>query len=83
MRPREVTISPLPGEDGSEAMVRRIVEVGPEVRVELEKVDGTQVRAQLTREQIAELELASGDIVYVRAPGATQRLTPEPASHHC
>jgi hypothetical protein len=36
------------------------------VRVELDLPDGTSARAQLTRAQTAELELARGDIVYVR-----------------
>ena len=38
-------------------MVRRVVHLGFEVRVELELPDGTQARAQLTRAQAEELEL--------------------------
>ena len=52
-------------------MVERIVHLGFEVRVELVRADGEKVWAQLTRDQGEELELADGQIVYVRAaPGA-------------
>jgi sulfate transport system ATP-binding protein len=80
VRPHDVTISPTPVEGGTEAMVRRVVHLGFEVRVELETVDGTQARAQLTRQQVAELELSDGDIVYVRAPDSAQTMTLEPAA---
>ena len=49
-------------------MVSRVVHLGFEVRVELELPDGSSARAQLTRAQTEELELARGDIVYVRPP---------------
>jgi sulfate/thiosulfate transport system ATP-binding protein len=80
VRPHDVTISPTPLQDATEAMVRRVVHLGFEVRVELETVDGTRARAQLTRAQVAELELCEGDIVYVRAPDPTQTLTPATAA---
>ena len=49
-------------------MVRRVVHLGFEVRLELELPDGTEARAQLTRAQAEELEVGAGDIVYVRPP---------------
>ena len=49
-------------------MVRRVVHLGFEVRVELELPDGSEARAQLTRAQAEELEVGAGDIVYVRPP---------------
>jgi sulfate transport system ATP-binding protein len=52
------------------------VHLGFEVRIELELPDGEPARAQLTRAQTEELELARGDIVYVRPPAAQ----PEPAA---
>jgi sulfate transport system ATP-binding protein len=68
MRPHDLRIS-LEAEDGAiEAMVTRIVHLGFEVRVEVELPDRTPARAQLTRAQATELELARGDIVYVRTP---------------
>ena len=42
----------------------RIVHLGFEVRVELETDDGARCRLQLTRDQVEELELAEGQIVY-------------------
>jgi sulfate transport system ATP-binding protein len=49
-------------------MVTRVVHLGFEVRVEVELPDRTPARAQLTRSQAGELELAAGDIVYVQTP---------------
>ena len=66
VRPHDVAVSLVPAEDAIEAMVSRVVHLGFEVRVELELPDGERARAQLTRGQTEELELARGDIVYVR-----------------
>lgn len=68
VRPHDVAISLQPESDTIEAMVSRVVHLGFEVRIELELPDGEAARAQLTRTQTAELELARGDIVYVRPP---------------
>src|SRR5205807_363493 len=68
VRPHDVTISLSPGPNAIEAMVARVVHLGFEVRIELELPGGEAARAQLTRTQTAELELARGDIVYVRPP---------------
>jgi len=46
--------------------VERIVRLGFETRVELVRDDGERLYAQLTRDEADELELAPGDIVYVR-----------------
>ena len=72
MRPHDVSVSLVPEPDAIEAMIARVVYLGFEVRIELELPDGSFARAQLTRAQTDELELARGDIVYVRPPlGAT------------
>ena len=70
VRPHDVAVSLTPGEDKLEAMVLRVVHLGFEVRIELELPGGEIARAQLTRAQTEELELARGDIVYVRPPAA-------------
>ena len=75
VRPHDVTVSLHPVDDGIEAMVSRVVHLGFEVRIELELPDGTHARAQLTRGQTEELELARGDIVYVRSPAEAAVLT--------
>lgn len=68
VRPHDVTIALEPGEARIEAMVKRVVHLGFEVRLELELPDGSEARAQLTRTQADELELGRGDIVYARPP---------------
>ncbi len=60
VRPHDVTVS-LVAEAGSiEAMVLRVVHLGFEVRIELELPDGSHARAQLTRAQTEQLEMARG-----------------------
>jgi sulfate transport system ATP-binding protein len=68
VRPHDVAVSLVQREDTIEALVRRVVHLGFEVRLELELPDGFDARAQLTRSQAEELEVADGDIVYVRPP---------------
>jgi sulfate/thiosulfate transport system ATP-binding protein len=73
LRPHDIQI--LPGgqdyySDAStvEALVRRVVHLGFEVRVELTLPDGRDIWAQVTRETAAELELAEGQILAARLP---------------
>ncbi|MBV9942883.1 MAG: TOBE-like domain-containing protein [Solirubrobacterales bacterium] len=68
IRPHDVTLSLRAGPGLIEAMVRRVVHLGFEVRVELELKGEQAARAQLTRAQAEELELHEGEIVYVRPP---------------
>ena len=68
VRPHDLAISLIPTEGAIEAMVSRVVHLGFEARIELELPGGQNARAQLTRGQTAELELARGDIVYVKPP---------------
>ena len=72
VRPHDVTIALEPGEGRLEAMVKRVVHLGFEVRVELELPDGSLARAQLTRAQADQLEIGRGDIVYVRVPQSAE-----------
>jgi sulfate transport system ATP-binding protein len=69
VRPHDVTVSPVPSDGAIEAMIKRVVHLGFEVRVELELPGGEAARAQLTRAQTDELELAAGDVVYVKWVG--------------
>ena len=52
-------------------MIQRIVHLGFEVRVELVLDDGRHVSAQVTRNEVEELELLEGQIVYVRPSRTT------------
>jgi sulfate transport system ATP-binding protein len=71
IRPHDIDIRLAPAEGALEAMIERIVHLGFEVRVEFTLADERRLWAQLTRDQAVQLELATGQIVYVR---------PEPAS---
>jgi sulfate/thiosulfate transport system ATP-binding protein len=67
VRPHDVAIS-LHADGGAlQAQVVRVVHLGFEVRVELALDDGGDVSVQLSHGEAEELELAAGDIVYVRA----------------
>ncbi len=79
VRPHDVAVTLEPSNGAVEALVRRVVHLGFEVRIELELPDGEPARAQLTRSQTDELELARGDIVYVRPPAARSEAADAPA----
>jgi sulfate transport system ATP-binding protein len=66
VRPHDLLLSADPVDGAVEAMVTRVVYLGFEVRVELDLAGGESVSVQLTRAEADELELAQGDITYVR-----------------
>ncbi len=68
VRPHDVQI--LADNDGSttEALIKRVVHLGFEVRVELTLPDGREIWAQVTRDNAQELELSEGQILAVRLP---------------
>jgi sulfate transport system ATP-binding protein len=66
VRPHDVQLGHEPNGSTREAQVLRIVRLGFEARVELERDDGQRFRAQLTGDEVDELELREGDIVFAR-----------------
>jgi sulfate/thiosulfate transport system ATP-binding protein len=66
VRPHDVELTHEPNGAAREAQVERIVRLGFEVRVDLVRDDGVKLHVQLTRNEAELLELAPGDIVYVR-----------------
>jgi len=68
VRPHDIQILPEPDATSTEALVRRVVHLGFEVRVELTLPDGRDVWAQVTRDSAHELELSEGQILSVRLP---------------
>jgi sulfate transport system ATP-binding protein len=66
VRPHDVEILHVTAPGAEEAMIERIVHLGFEVRVELVLGDGDSLWAQITRSETEELELAEGQIIYVR-----------------
>jgi sulfate transport system ATP-binding protein len=68
LRPHDVHILPFPDAGSTEALVRRVVHLGFEVRVELTLQDGREIWAQVSRARAEELELEQGQILAVRLP---------------
>jgi sulfate/thiosulfate transport system ATP-binding protein len=66
MRPHDVEILTEPSNGSAEAQIDRIVHLGFEVRVELSLGDGESTWVQTTRGRVEELELAEGQIVWLR-----------------
>ena len=66
VRPHDIEVVRDRDESTEEAMVRRIVALGFEIRVEFVLGDGTEVWAQLTRGELQRLELQEGQIAYLR-----------------
>jgi sulfate transport system ATP-binding protein len=66
VRPHDLEVTLQPNGTTREAMVERIVHLGFEVRVELVRDDGDRFSVQLTRDQAEMLELATGQIVYIK-----------------
>ncbi len=71
VRPHDIAIETDESHGGREAQVARISHLGFEVRVELLLPEGEPVFAQLTRVEAEELDLAVGDIVWLRTAGGT------------
>jgi sulfate/thiosulfate transport system ATP-binding protein len=65
VRPHDLALALEPGEGGREAMIERIIHLGFEVRVELVREDGERLSVQTTRDELEQLELERGQIVYV------------------
>jgi sulfate transport system ATP-binding protein len=82
VRPHDVAISLAPAEGTIEAQVSRVVHLGFEVRIELELPSRESARAQLTRLETDELELASARGHRVRAPAGGERRTRDRCSAH-
>jgi sulfate transport system ATP-binding protein len=78
IRPHDVEVRRQPNGTTSEAMVERLVHLGFEVRADLVLHDGQRLQAQLSREEADELELAQGQIVFVR-PSRTRQFADAPA----
>ncbi len=55
-----------PHDIDQEAQIERVVRLGFETRVDLVRDDGERLHVQLARDEADQLELESGDIVYVR-----------------
>src|SRR5918992_403131 len=75
IRPHDVDILLEPTDGAAEAMIDRILHLGFEVRVELSLGEGDSTWVQTTRGRAEELELAEGQIVWLRAEAETEPVT--------
>jgi sulfate/thiosulfate transport system ATP-binding protein len=66
VRPHDIDILVEPADGAEEAMVKRVVHLGFEVRVEVELSGEGELWVQLTRAELEALELTEGQIVWVR-----------------
>jgi sulfate transport system ATP-binding protein len=66
VRPHDMEVVLDADDHTAEGMVQRIVALGFEIRVEFVLGDGTEVWAQLTRNELQRLELREGQIAYLR-----------------
>jgi len=71
VRPHDIALAASAVDGALEAMVSRVIHLGFEVRVELMLTSGEAVTAQITRTEADELELDTGEIVWLRAAGPT------------
>jgi sulfate transport system ATP-binding protein len=66
VRPHDVELRLEPNGSTQEAQIERIVRLGFETRIDLVRDDGERLFAQLTGDEADQLELETGQIVYVR-----------------
>ncbi|MGC1165109.1 MAG: sulfate ABC transporter ATP-binding protein [Solirubrobacterales bacterium] len=82
VRPHDMEVV-LDADDRTEqGLVRRIVALGFEIRVEFVLADGTEVWAQLTRNELQRLELREGQIAYLRPARAKSFNGSSPSGNH-
>lgn len=67
VRPHEIVLARLPGDDSVEVEIERIVVVGADARVELVDGNGERMTARLRRDDVEQLELTRGEIVWATA----------------
>ncbi|HET8752447.1 MAG TPA: TOBE-like domain-containing protein [Gaiellaceae bacterium] len=79
VRPHEIVLERLPGDGAVEVEVERIVVVGADVRVDLVDGSGERMTARLRRDDVEQLELEHGEIVWATADGQ-RKLLPEPST---
>jgi len=67
VRPHEVLLQRWPSDGAVEVEIERIAVLGADVRVDLVEGDGERLSARLRREQLDDLELDRGEIVWASA----------------
>ena len=67
VRPHEIVLRRWPSDGAVEVEVERIAVLGADVRVDLVDGDGERIAARLRREELEDLDLARGEIVWAGA----------------
>jgi sulfate/thiosulfate transport system ATP-binding protein len=67
VRPHDVEIHLTPNGDSQEAIVKRVLYLGFEVRIELALRDGQELWAQVSRNDVEALKLAPGQAIHITA----------------
>jgi sulfate transport system ATP-binding protein len=73
VRPHEISIGRFPSDGGVEVEIERLVVVGADTRIELVDGSGERMTARLRRDEVEQLELAPGEIVWA-TPEVSRRL---------
>jgi sulfate/thiosulfate transport system ATP-binding protein len=71
VRPHDIVLGRFPGDGAVEVEIERIVVVGADVRVDLADGSGERMTARLRREDVDDLELTRGEIVWA-TPGLSR-----------
>ena len=79
VRPHEIVLRRWPGDGAVEVEVQRIAVLGADVRVDLVDGSGERLAARLRRDDLEDLDLARGEIVWATAEPFTG-LPPEPSA---
>lgn len=67
VRPHEIVLRRWPSDDAVEVEVERIAVLGADARVDLADGDGERLAARLRRDELEDLDLARGEIVWATA----------------
>ena len=79
VRPHEILLRRWPSDGAVEVEIERIAVLGADVRVDLADGSGQRLTARLRREQLEDLELGRGEIVWASAEPFV-RLVPKPST---
>ena len=67
VRPHEITLGRFPSDGAVEVEIERLVVVGADTRIELVDGSGERMTARLRRDEVDQLELSPGEIVWAKA----------------
>jgi ABC-type sulfate/molybdate transport systems ATPase subunit len=67
VRPHEVVLRRWPSDGAVEVEVERIAVLGADARVDLTEGNGERLTARLRRDELEDLDLSSGEIVWASA----------------